>query len=149
MHDDELSFSHFGICVLDLGRSLRFYCDGLGFERVRSHEVGDEFAKLVELDGVSLRSCFVRRDEVSVEQLHFDSPGHVGNGARRLMNELGLTHLSFRVNDLDEAVAAVTAHGGVVVSATRTTFRDGPSPLDFVYCTDPDGVRIEFMTTAD
>ena len=28
----ELSFSHVGICVSDLERSLRFYCEGLGFE---------------------------------------------------------------------------------------------------------------------
>ena len=29
------TFSHFGICVSDLDRSLRFYCDGLGFEMKR------------------------------------------------------------------------------------------------------------------
>ena len=140
-----IAFSHLGVCVSDLERSLRFYCEGLGFELVRSHEVGDEFATLMELDGISLRSCFVRRDGVSVELLHFDSPGHVGDRARRRMNELGLTHLSFRVEDVDEAVAAVTAHGGSVVGATRTAFRDGPAPLEFVYCTDPDGVRVELM----
>ena len=39
-----LSFSHLGICVSDLDRSLRFYCEGLGFEQVASHQVGHEFA---------------------------------------------------------------------------------------------------------
>ena len=40
-----LSFSHLGICVSDLDRSLRFYCEGLGFELVASHRVGEEFAR--------------------------------------------------------------------------------------------------------
>jgi hypothetical protein len=31
------------------------------------------------------------------------------------------------------------------VRGTRTTFDLGESALDFVYCTDPDGVRIELM----
>ena len=41
-----VSFSHLGICVSDLERSLRFYRDGLGFELVASHRVGDEFGAL-------------------------------------------------------------------------------------------------------
>jgi glyoxylase I family protein len=32
------TFSHFGLCVSDLERSLRFYCDGLGFERAITYE---------------------------------------------------------------------------------------------------------------
>ena len=47
-----LSFSHLGICVSDLDRSLRFYCEGLGFEQIASHRVGEEFAALMELEGV-------------------------------------------------------------------------------------------------
>ena len=45
--DDDLGpvFSHFGICVSDLERSLRFYCDALGFEKAESHAIGSEFAR--------------------------------------------------------------------------------------------------------
>ena len=55
-----LSFSHLGICVSDLERSLRFYCDGLGFEQVASHRVGEEFGALMELEGVTVESRMVR-----------------------------------------------------------------------------------------
>ena len=34
------SLSHLGLCVSDLARSLRFSCDGFGFERGRRFEVG-------------------------------------------------------------------------------------------------------------
>jgi len=58
------------------------------------------------------------------------------------MNQLGLTHLSFRVDDLEAVAQKIEEMGGTVHTGTRTTF--GPT-LDFIYCTDPDGVRIELM----
>lgn len=136
------SFSHFGICVSDLERSLRFYCDGLGFEPTQLHEVGAEFGRLMEIVGVAVRSQFLRRDALSVELLYYDAPGHVGEPVRRPVNQLGLTHLNFRVDDVDAVASRLQELGGTVLEHTRTTF--GPD-MDFVYCTDPDGTRIELM----
>ena len=42
------TFSHFGICVSDLERSLRFYSEVLGFEKAESHDIGQEFARLMD-----------------------------------------------------------------------------------------------------
>jgi catechol 2,3-dioxygenase-like lactoylglutathione lyase family enzyme len=140
-----LSFSHFGICVSDLERSIRFYRDGLGFEQVASHQVGAEFGALMEIEGVKLESRMLSRDGVTVELLGFESPGPTGDGQRRPMNQLGLTHLSLRVSDVEEVASTIEELGGHVVRATRTTFDLPESRLDFLYCTDPDGVRIELM----
>ena len=139
------TFSHLGMCVRDLDVALRFYCDGLGFELVDSHAVGEEFAVLMELAQVRLQSRFVRRDGVSIELLCFESPRPRGEAVRRPMNQLGLTHLSLRVDDLEAVAQRIEEHGGTVLGATRTTFGTGPGRLDFVYCTDPDGVRVELM----
>jgi lactoylglutathione lyase len=139
------TFSHFGICVSDLERSMRFYCEALGFAPAESHTVGDEFGRLMELDGVALRSQFVRRQGVAIELLHYASPPPIGEPIRRPMNQLGLTHLSVRVDDVDAVAAIVESLGGTVLVETRTTFDLSGVPLDFVYCTDPDGVRIELM----
>ncbi|HEY4927652.1 MAG TPA: VOC family protein [Acidimicrobiales bacterium] len=143
--DGGLSVSHIGICVSDLHASLRFYCEGLGFEEVVSHEVGEEFAALMEIEGVRLRSRMIRRDGVTLELLDFVAPGITGSGDRRPMNQLGLTHLSLRVGDVESVAATIEAFGGTVVRPTRTTFAFGEVSLDFLYCTDPDGVRIELM----
>ena len=140
-----ISVSHIGICVSDLDASLRFYCEGLGFVEGASHDVGQEFAALMEVDGVRLRSRMIARDGVTIELLGFDAPGVTGDGSRRPMNMLGLTHLSLRVGDVEGTAATIEALGGTVVRETRTTFAFGDSTLDFVYCTDPDGVRIELM----
>ncbi len=140
-----LSFSHMGICVSDLERSLRFYRDALGFEPVASYRVGEEFGDLMELEGVRLESQMVARDGVTIELLAFENPRPVGDGRRRLMNQLGLTHLSLRVDDIDAVAGQIERLGGEVLPTTRTRMGDRSSPLDFVYCTDPDGVRIELM----
>ena len=139
-----ITFSHLGICVSDLDRSLAFYVGALGFEPYESHEIGNDFARLLEIDGdVTLRSRFLRRDGVSIELLHFTTPAADGAGVRRPINKLGLTHLSLRVDDVDGVAAAIKAHGGEVLEHTRTTLGE---QLDFLYCTDPDGTRIELMS---
>ena len=138
-----IALSHFGICVSDMARSLRFYCDGLGFEHYQSHSIGTDFGRLMELKGeVILASEFVRLSGVSIELLQFRSPPTIGDGVRRPVNKLGLTHINLRVDDIDAVAARVRSGGGVVLEETRTTF--GPE-LDFLYCTDPDGIRIELM----
>jgi len=144
-----LSVSHVGICVSDLDASLRFYREGLGFEVVASHEVGEEFAGLMEVEGVRLRSRMIRRDGVTLELLDYVSPGTTGPSERRPMNQLGLTHLSLRVDDVESVAATIESLGGAVVRSTRTTLAFGKVSLDFLYCTDPDGVRIELMDLGD
>ena len=139
-------FSHIGICVSDLDRSLRFYCDGLGFVAAESFTIGNDFARLMDLEGVDLRSQYIRREGLSIELLSFVSPPTLGEAIRRPVNQLGLTHLSFRVDDVDAVAADIASLGGAVHDETRTTFElGGGQVMDFVYCTDPDGTRIELM----
>ena len=82
---------------------------------------------------------------MTIELLGYVSPAPTGDGDRRPMNQLGLTHLSLRVDDVDDVASAIEGLGGTVVRGTRTTFDVSGRRLDFVYCTDPDGVRIELM----
>jgi lactoylglutathione lyase len=137
--------SHVGVCVADPDRALRFWRDGLGFVPTHSFDVGAEFGRLMELDGVALHSQFLRRDGVTVELLHFTAPPAGGDGARRPVNRLGFTHVSVRVADVDAAAARVTQAGGTVLHETRTTLGEGDGLMDFVYCIDPDGTRVELM----
>jgi predicted enzyme related to lactoylglutathione lyase len=46
---------------------------------------------------------------------------------------------------VDEVAVAIEHFGGTVHPSTRTPLDFGGASLDFVYCTDPDGVRIELM----
>jgi lactoylglutathione lyase len=134
-------FSHVGICVTDLDRSLRFYCDGLGFERGESFPIDATFGAALEVPGdLSLTSQFIRREGLAVELLHYVTPAPTGRPSER-RNQLGLTHLSFYVDDVDVTAASLVAAGGTVIESTRTT-NEG---IDLVFLHDPDGVRIELM----
>jgi catechol 2,3-dioxygenase-like lactoylglutathione lyase family enzyme len=139
------TFSHFGICVSDLELSLRFYCEALGFEPAESHTIGNDFARLMDLPEVAVTSQFIRRGATAIELLAFSEPAPFGDRERRAVNQLGLTHLSFRVSDLAGVAAKVVELGGAVVESSRTTIDFGGTQLEFVYCTDPDGVRVELM----
>ena len=141
----ESTFSHFGICVSDLDRSLRFYRDALGFEKGESHSIDGAFAPLMDLVDVAVTSQFLQKGSTTIELLGFDDPAPYGDRERRPLNQLGLTHLSFRVGDLEATAAKVVEFGGTVVDSSRTTIDMGGGSLKIVYCTDPDGVRIELM----
>ncbi len=145
MADDGITLSHVGVCVSDLEHSTAFYRDGLGFTVRADHTVGTEFGPLMEVDRPDLRSRFIERDGTSIELLHFLAPGHLGDGARREVNRLGLTHMCLNVTDIDAVAERITAAGGSVLADTWTSIPMGDAELRLVYCTDPDGTRIELM----
>jgi glyoxylase I family protein len=136
--------SHHGLCVSDLERALAFYRDGLGFAEVSRLRFADRGTqKLLGLPGAALEAMYLRRDGVTLELLHFPQPGtHLAAGPRP-MNEVGLTHLSFLVEDLDAALAKLAALGAQVLEATRLG-REGPGPKA-IFVADPDGTRIELV----
>jgi len=141
---EDLRFSHVGICVSDLERSLAFYRDALGFrERSRLEITGEIPATLLGLERVALEAVYLERDGVRIELLHYASPGHRGGGDPRPMNALGLSHLSLAVADLDGALDACERAGARVLGATRV---NNPAlGASAIFVTDPDGTRIELV----
>lgn len=136
--------SHLGLCVASLERSLRFYCDGLGFEKGESFAIGNEYRAALEVEGeVELASQFVRRGALAIELLAYRSPGAIGAPSTR-RNQLGFTHLSFEVPDVDAAARRLVACGGRLLPGTRTGAGD-PSAVQIVFLADPDGARIELI----
>jgi catechol 2,3-dioxygenase-like lactoylglutathione lyase family enzyme len=115
-----VSVSRLGVCVSDLDAFTRFYSDGLGFEQVAAHEIGEQFSGLMELDGVRLPSRLIAKDGVTLELLGYDAPGTTGDGTRRPMNRLGSTHICLRVDDVEATADAIEGPGA------RSCVRPGP-----------------------
>ena len=141
-----MRFTHLGICVSDLERSLAFYRDALGFAVESELSVdGEPSETLLRLRPVKLRAVYLVRDGVRIELLHYASPGHAGDGSPRAMNQLGLTHLSFRVDDLAAAAARLETHGARVLPDTRID--NELLRAKALFATDPDGTLIELVET--
>src|SRR6185437_7440409 len=100
--------SHVGLCVTDLERARRFYVDGLGFTDFAHFEID---RPLAEMDGdCDLTSWFVQKDGLRVELLYFPRPAPTGTPSSR-RTQLGLTHLSFVVDDVDAAAMELEGYG--------------------------------------
>ena len=136
--------SHIGLCVDDLDRSRRFYVDGLGFAEFARFDLT---RPLAEVDAPhDFTSFFIQKDGLRIELLHYRSPGSIGRPATR-RNQLGLTHLSFVVDDVDAAARELEGFGGTIIEGTRSG-HDDPDAVQIIFLADPDGTRVELMRLA-
>jgi predicted enzyme related to lactoylglutathione lyase len=90
---------------------------------------------------VRLTSRFLHSGDFRIELLHFNRPAAFGAPSMP-RNQLGLTHLSFSVDDIDAPALRAVEHGGAIVSGTRST---PAGRVHIIFLAAPDGTRIELM----
>ena len=131
-------FNHVGLCVSDRERSRRFYEGLLGFQFWWELEMPDEgTAQLLQLDGpIGVRATYLVRDGFVLELIDF-SRREAQVGTQRVMDQVGLTHMSLSVSDLAGVLTQVQSFGGTVVEETATE--------QFAMIRDPDGQLIELL----
>ena len=136
--------SHAGICVSDLDASIRFYCEGLGFELAERYDLtSDAMPGLdasLEVPGpITLTSQMIVSGSMKIELLHY--PGRAAEGTPSTSRgQLGLTHLSFNVDQVDSAADRLVEFGGTILEHTRSD-----AGIVLLFLTDPDGTRVELM----
>ncbi|WP_157216295.1 VOC family protein [Flavisphingomonas formosensis] len=143
-----VTFSHRGVCISDLAASKRFYIDALDFAEVIDYGVmgGAQMEQTTDIPDIRLHPVMLQhRDGPRLELLHFEAPPAFGSRERRSTLQYGLVHLSFYVDDIDASAERIRAAGGHVFEETRAHYPEGRTTM--LYCTDPDGVRIELMHT--
>jgi glyoxylase I family protein len=133
--------NHFGHCVTDLGRSVRFYCELFGFEESRRMKVPDDPA--AQLLGVSrplgMEAVYLTKGGTTLELVNFDRPGNDPRRERGF-TEPGLTHMSFCVDDPAATAAQAIELGGSDEAGTDV------GAARFIR--DPDGQLIELIVMA-
>ncbi len=136
--------SHIGLCVADLERSKRFYCDGLGFRpRHALSTRGPHVDRLLGLETADLEAVYLERDGVRLELLFYPKLGAHEGESPSPMNRAGFTHWSLRVADLSGAVERLAGLGATVLESTRV--QDPRSGAGAIFVLDPDGTRIELF----
>jgi lactoylglutathione lyase len=139
---DGVVFNHLGQCVTDLERSKRFYCDLLSFSLVREINPPDDLsAKLLGLDPpLGMTACYLSRDGLVLELLHFAAPGQTQTYEPRAMNQPGLTHISLSVDDVADVLSRVAEYGGEVIADSNIG--------NAAFIRDPDGQLVELLPMA-
>jgi catechol 2,3-dioxygenase-like lactoylglutathione lyase family enzyme len=134
--------------VTDLAAAIDFYSRLLGMEVVeRDHwrapaPAEDQAVGLVgsSADGVMLRGC-----NSYLELWEYQAPTQVGDDpAQRGANERGLRHLAIECADVVAALDRVVELGGSRMGDPVDIDQSGAAA---VYCRDPFGTIIEFMST--
>jgi catechol 2,3-dioxygenase-like lactoylglutathione lyase family enzyme len=134
---------HLGICVTDVERSVRFWCEGLGFSEVAVLDVGSEWSDALEIGGpIAFTARFITKGGYTFEILDFQQPRPHGSPSTR-RDQVGLTHFTVDVPDIDAAIDHLAACGGTLIESTRTKVDHGSTSTEIVFVSDPDGVRVE------
>ena len=138
-----LHFSYSGVCVSDIKRSTAFYRDVSGF--TRQHQLllnGEADSTAVKVKDAELDVVYLERDGTTIELLHFAEPAPARDAVPREMNRMGLTYISFNVDEIAEVSPDVVAAGGRVMQETQV---GTPNDKSCVFVTDPDGCLIELV----
>jgi lactoylglutathione lyase len=133
-----IAFKHVGLCVTDRVRSRRFYEGLLGFQFWWELEPPDDGTdQLLQLQKpIGLHATYLVRDGLVLELLDY-SKREVHSGPARVMDEVGLTHLSLSVSYLPDVLTSVDDFGGSVVEGTVSE--------QSAMIRDPDGQLIELL----
>jgi catechol 2,3-dioxygenase-like lactoylglutathione lyase family enzyme len=147
------------IGVSDMERSLPFYKQLLGYDRVVSDQT-DVFADLKCLPGgeKTLRRVILERSKPiegplsgimgtsHLELIQAETPGKkLFDG--RFWGDPGFIHLCFDVRHMDAVKAEAEALGHPFVCDSGADFGMGEANGHFTYVEDPDGTLIEFVET--
>ena len=141
------SISHIAVCVRDLDRSLAFYRDILGMT-VTLDAIQDTRG------GSRTQTYKHQRDRRRVAHVHWNDgqepylvmtchPGDQADGNPIKLDQIGVSHFSFTVDDLpafaDELIAK-----GVEIPGGIDTFKNSHGNLSSFYVLDPDGILVQF-----
>ena len=139
MSSHRTTFNHVGLCVADRARSRRFYEGLLGFQFWWELDPPDGLtAQLVQLpEPLGVHATYLVRDGFVLELMDY-SERQVHTGSERVMDQIGLTHISFSVSDLGGALEKVGDFGGSVV--------DGTVSEESAMIRDPDGQLLELLS---
>jgi catechol 2,3-dioxygenase-like lactoylglutathione lyase family enzyme len=132
---------HVGVVVGDLAAATAFFVE-LGLERQGGGTVeGGPVDRIVGLEGV--RSDFAMLEvpggHGKLELIEFRTPDVRAGDAHAPANTLGLRHLCFAVDDIDDTVARLQAHGAELVGEIVSY----GSSYRLCYLRGPEGIIVE------
>ena len=132
---------HVGIVVDDLAAAKAFFFE-LGLEVQGESKVeGDWVDRVVGLEGIQVEFAMMETPDGHgrLELIKFLAPPSEAGDPQAPANALGIRHLTFAVDDVDDAIARLGAHGAELVGEVEN-YED---IYRLCYIRGPEGIIIE------
>jgi len=134
---------HIGFCVTDMEHCITFYEEILGLKKVADFEMKGKFLDTVQgKDGIDYRIVKFESPEGFILEFLQDRVYKVEPQMENCLQDAGLRHFAFEVEDVDKIYEKVRACGCETISAPCTA-EDGSMRLFFVR--DPENNLVELM----
>ena len=141
---DGIVFGGISTSVSDLDRSIDFY-HALGFAVGTPFDILPAYRPILGMaDDSMVRAVYVKRDGVALELVETGSTSPAPP-SRSFAAQLVLTHNRVCVDALSRVEALIQTCGGAVQDEARVA----ANGMVYVYCTDPDGMRILLSAAAE
>lgn len=136
------TFSHVGISVVSLERSIAFYRDLLGMEVVEEVTFkGERYEAILALKGARGRIAILKSGNLAVELFEFAEPAPKPADRTRPVSDHGITHVAVEVDDIQALYDRLKA-AGVSFHCAPIRF---PACATATYARDPDGNVVEIL----
>ena len=141
-----LGTDHNAFTVSDMDRSIRQFCDVLGFELLSDDKADSSFIKtLTGLDKAPVRYVYLRGpDGHQVELLQYYGPSDKEIAKYRPC-DTAAAHMAIRVDNVPAAVEAAKS-AGLEPFNEIITIEEETGVTQSCYTRDPDGLIIEFLS---
>ena len=150
---DATCVTHVGVCVRDMAESLKFYRDALGMKGVgeKITDITEGGTQTARLDNYSLERntrhwvSLSYGDDLTPTLTLTSHPGEKVDGKPILLDQVGISHISFGVADV-AALANELGAKGYELAGSRESFTDSTGEIRSIYVRDPDGILVQFNT---
>ncbi len=133
---------HTGIVVTDLDESLHFYQNLLGFRiEKQMDEKGNYIDKILSLQGVRITTVKMTAPSGQMIELLKYHSHHIKRKLRKI-NDIGISHIAFTVDDLEKEYNSLRGNG-ISFNSTPQVSADGFAKVAF--CRGPEGTLIELV----
>ena len=140
--------SHIAICVRDLDKSLQFYRDLLGmhvtFDEVQDTTSGG-LPHTYKHPRKTRRTVHIRYGEgrTTPSLVLTAHPGEDPDGAPIKLDQVGISHISFTVQNLSDLTQELL-NQGVEFAGPADSFKNSQGEVSSIFVYDPDGILLQF-----
>ena len=143
--------THVGVCVRDMEESLKFYRDALGMTVIAEKitDITEGATQTARLDKYALERntrhwvSLAYGENLAPTLTLTSHPGEKPDGQPILLDQVGISHISFGVVDVASLADELIAKG-YELAGSRESYTDPNGDIKSIYVRDPDGILVQF-----